>query len=266
MERITSPNNPRLKSALRLHTARGRQKQNRIIVFGIREISRAVQAGVQFREIFVDASAALSGQVAELQRSLGQGTCFLAIDSPLFRKLTFGQRTDELIGIAERPATDLGKLNVPEISTVLVLESLEKPGNLGAISRTADAAGRTALLLADPRTDVFHPNAIRASVATVFSVPLACGSSAEISDWLNQHDFEVLAMTPEATQTIFEIHLPRRTAFVLGSEARGLTDIWKLGRRQAKLPMAGIADSLNVSVTAALLMFEAYRQRESKST
>jgi TrmH family RNA methyltransferase len=254
MEKISSLQNPRFKLALRLHTSRGRQKQNRIIVFGSREVSRALDAGVRFSEIMIGGDHADQPQVVNFVQAMtssiesGEVQCF-ELDSELFAKLAYGDRVDGLIGIADRPNTSLERFEKDKMQLVIVIESLEKPGNVGAIARSADGCGADAILLADPQTDAFHPNAIRASMASVFSVPIAVGSSSEIQTWLRDNKFDVYVATPEAKHSLYETDLSGRCAFVFGNEANGLSRQWRDRGdwKFVKLPMLGIADSLNVS-------------------
>ena len=276
METITSAQNQRFKDAMRLHRSRGRQKQQRIIVFGFREVSRAIEAGVQFSELMVLPERLGDRQLNIRETQDSSETSVIALTQPLFEKLAFGDRVDGVVGIADRPDTSLDQLdsrlrdsrqfdsNAP--SVVLVMESIEKPGNFGAIARSADACGADAMLIADPLTDVFHPNSIRSSVATVFSVPLAGGSSEDIQRWLIENGYQILIGTPEAERSLYSQDLGGRIAFVVGNEARGLGDLWRTGSwRGVRLPMSGIGDSLNVSVTASLMMFEAKRQQLSRA-
>jgi TrmH family RNA methyltransferase len=265
METITSLANPRFKSALRLHTTRGRIKQNRIVVFGFREVVRAMKAGLVFEELMLDVEGISVDARAQLERMAGcldsSNTTVLGLTRQLFDKLKYGDRTEDVVGIASRPETDLVNIQSNEASVLIVLESIEKPGNIGAIARSADGCGVDGLLIADPVSDVFHPNAIRSSVSTVFSVPVACDHSKNIAKWLIENDYQVFVGTPEAPTSIYEADLTGRVAFVFGNEARGLTHSWRSADwNRIKLPMSGTADSLNVSVTASLMMYEARRQ------
>lgn len=275
METITSAQNQRFKDAMRLHTSRGRQKQQRIIVFGYREVSRAIEAGVHFSEAMILPERLGDRQLDIRNPGAKPDTTIVPLARPLFEKLAFGDRVDGVVGIAARPDTSLEKLDdrlarngvsvAAGVSLVLVVEAIEKPGNFGAIARSADACGADALLISDPLTDVFHPNSIRSSVATVFSVPLACASSNTIQEWLSENQYQLVVGTPEAQISLYDQDLSGRIAFVVGNEARGLSEQWRTGEWQGvKIPMSGIGDSLNVSVTASLMMFEATRQQRSK--
>lgn len=269
IDTISSPHNTRFKHALKLHTSRGRRKHNQTLVIGIREVARALEMGVLLREFMFDGSmvetegfSALKAQI-DMQRSDASGHL---LTPALFQRLTYGNRDSSVIGIAERPETSLEKLPVTDESLIIVLESLEKPGNLGAIVRSADASGCDAVCLADPRTDVFHPNAIRTSVATVFAIPIAAGSSEEVQKWLRENQYRILMARPDAPKCLYETNLTGRVAVVFGSEATGLSEQWNLNSNiHVSLPMLGINDSLNVSVTASLFMYERLRQTRSLS-
>jgi TrmH family RNA methyltransferase len=162
------------------------------------------------------------------------------------------------------PDLALDALPLPPDPLVLVLEAVEKPGNLGAVLRSADGAGVDAVILADPRTDPFNPNAVRASLGTIFATRLAAASSDEVRRWLLARDVRILAARVDGAVDYTDADLRAGVAIVLGSEAEGLTDEWSgEGVIAIRLPMLGIADSLNVSITAAVLAYEARRQRGS---
>ncbi|MGH2513338.1 MAG: TrmH family RNA methyltransferase, partial [Candidatus Limnocylindrales bacterium] len=167
-----------------------------------------------------------------------------------------------LVGVIRTPPVGLDRLALPAEPLVVVAESVEKPGNLGAILRSADGAGADALIAADPRTDVFNPNAIRASLGTIFSVPVAVASSADTIAWLMARRIRIIAARVDGSVPYTEANLRGPLAIVLGSEAHGLAGAWSMpGIEAVHLPMLGSADSLNVSVAAAILLYEARRQR-----
>ena len=269
IEKITSLQNPRVKKAIRLHTSRGRQMQRRIIVFGEREVTRAMSAGVVFEEIYLhdDAPSELINSVVNKS---GAGQIF-QLTSEVFSKLAYGDRNEGLIGVAPRPGTDLNSLELPlpesdDGALVVVAQAIEKPGNLGAIVRSADACGVSAILLADTLTDFYHPNSIRSSTAAVFGMPVATGSSEEIMDWLTNNQFNVFTAMLQDSNEFFQNDLSGNVAIVLGNEANGLTQEWNRPEFNAvSLPMLGNADSLNVSVTASVMIYEATRQRKNWS-
>lgn len=260
LQPITSENNPKFKNALRLHSSRGRKQQNRIIIFGLQEISRACQAGVTILEVFFDENRT---PPEFLDKVSGAG--FYQLTSSLFDKLAFGDRNDGVVAVAQRPESDLAGLSLSQDALVVVLQGIEKPGNVGAVFRSADGAGTEAVLLADPLTDVFHPNSIRASLGTVFSMPTASADSRSLLEYLQEQRFQILAACLDTEQDYYSIDLKRRTALVLGNEKRGLSDDWRRdGIRPFQLPMRGQVDSLNVSSTSAILVYEAMRQRHDR--
>lgn len=263
MKLISSPDNPKYKAALKLATSRGRQKQNRIAIFGAREVQKGLAAGIPIDEAFICRDRLTNQQLAEVDQSFStSGVPIWELPPKLFEKLAFGERSDGLLAIAPRPATDLARIRLSENPLLVVLQSVEKPGNIGAVARSADAIGADALILADSVCDVFHPNAIRASMGCVLSLQTAVCDSNELKAWLEKNNVAVVAARVDAAKLYFDVDFRSATAIVLGSEAHGLTDDWRgFGVNAVRLPMRGFADSLNVSVTAAVLMFEAARQR-----
>jgi TrmH family RNA methyltransferase len=262
--RITSMHNQRIKDAVRLRDRRGRDQQGRIVIDGARELLRAISAGVVVREVFVCEEACHTPEAQRvLEWSGGSAVSRYDVTPPVFEKLSFGQRAEGVVAVADAPQRgwhDLGQLGSPPL--VAVLESVEKPGNLGAICRTADAAGVSAILLADPRTDVFGPNAIRASLGTVFTVPIVQAPVNEILAWLKAEGLRMIATQVDAAGAYTAADYRGPTAIILGSEAHGLSDAWSAAEiTPVHVPMLGAADSLNVSVVAGLLFYEALRQR-----
>jgi TrmH family RNA methyltransferase len=178
-----------------------------------------------------------------------------------FERLAYGDRADGVVLVVRAPHAELGDLQLPPEPLVVVTEDVEKPGNVGAILRSADAVGADAVI-AVGGTDLFNPNVIRASVSTVFSVPVAAASAAEAAAWLRERGVRIVAALVDARRLHIEADLRGPIALVLGSEASGLSEAWRGADVEAvRLPMAGIADSLNVSVAAAVLLYEAWRQR-----
>ena len=186
----------------------------------------------------------------------------IGVSKPVFEKISYRENPDGWLAVFPIPQRKLDDLRLEDRPLVIVAESVEKPGNLGAMLRTADAAGVDAFLVCDPRADLYGPNVVRASRGTVFSVRMASGSSQEIFDFLKQHDVRILAATPGATQPYTSEDLRGSTAIAIGTEDQGLTDFW-LDRADAKvlIPMSGKVNSLNVSIATALIVYEAVRQR-----
>ncbi|MBU4271550.1 MAG: RNA methyltransferase [Planctomycetes bacterium] len=273
MSPITSIQNPRVKNAVRLRDRRHREKQGRILIDGSRELLRAIDAGVKLLETFVcrplreneDSQRLL----AALPRSGGE---VLEVSEAVFEKLAFGRRTEGVLGVAETPRNTLDSLSLrwggsstaaPTFPLVAVLEGVEKPGNVGAVLRSADAAGVSALITADPRTDLYNPNAIRASLGTIFTMPVCEATSDDALAWLRKNGFRIFAARVDSAVDYTEEDYRGPTAIVLGSEAEGLSSLWTGDDvRAVRLPMLGAADSLNVSAAAAVLFYEALRQRK----
>ena len=254
MQTITSPSNPRFKEALQLHTSRGRKKQNRIIVFGRREIDRAIAAGITPDQIFVH---------AESETTSFDDKKIYQLPAPLFEKLSYGNRLDDAIMTAARPSTDLDNFDFQGDTIVTVLEAIEKPGNLGGILRSADGSGVDGVIVTNPQTDVYHPNSIRNSSGATFSVPIAVDNNENVLAQLKSAGFRILVACPKAEANFYDVDLRGKTAIVLGNEAEGVSDFWSSAADEAfNIPMLGIADSLNVSVTAAIVMYESLRQRK----
>jgi TrmH family RNA methyltransferase len=261
--RITSRQNQRVKDAARLRIGRERLRSGRFIIDGAREISRAISGGVRCLEAYVSDAIGESpavGEVLAATRSSGAET--FQVTPEVFSKLAFGDRDDGIVVVAETPKRGLDTLQLPANPFVAVLESLEKPGNVGAILRSADAAGVDAVIVADGRTDLYNANTIRASLGTVFRENVCEATSAATIEWLRHRGLRIVAARPDAGKSYSEYDFRGGLAVVLGSEASGLTGAWRGANIAAlRLPMLGIADSLNVSTTAAVLFYEALRQR-----
>jgi RNA methyltransferase, TrmH family len=260
---ITSLQNPRVKEAVRLRDPRHRRKQRRIVIDGARELLRAVNAGLAMLEVFVCESLCKGDDAGQLLSILDRGGSELfSVSEAIFEKLAFGHRTEGVLAVAEMPQPTLDSLTLGQNPLVAVLEAVEKPGNVGAVLRSADAAGVSAVIVTDSGTDLYNPNAIRASLGTIFTMQVCEATSAAARTWLRERDFAVVAARVDGAVPYTEVDLRGPTAIVLGSEAKGLSPTWTdEGIQAVRLPMLGVADSLNVSVTAAVLFYEALRQR-----
>jgi RNA methyltransferase, TrmH family len=261
---ITSRQNERVKDAVRLRNSRERARQRRFIIDGAREISRALAAGIRCVEAFfcepLSDSPHAQNVLADLRSSAIE---LLPVTPEVFAKLCFGDREDEgIVVVAETPARQLANVKLPTQPLLAVVEGLEKPGNLGAILRTADAAGIDAVVVANGGTDLFNPNVIRASLGTVFRGHVVEASTLETTAWLRAQSVRSFAARPDASLVYTAADFSGSAAIVLGSEAKGLSAAWHgADITPVQLPMHGIADSLNVSTTAAVLFYEALRQR-----
>lgn len=260
---LASPSNPRIKAAARLRERRERDKRGLTLVDGARELRRALEAGVEVMEAFV-CEPQVAGEDARtaLDELRSSNVAVTTTTEAAFAKLAFGDRAEGLVAVVRAPSLDLDDLTLPVDPLLVVIEGVEKPGNLGAVLRSADGAGVDALIAASPLTDLANPNVIRASAGTIFTVPMAAAPTDEALRWLRDRRIRIVAARVDATEAYTELDLTGPVAIVLGSEAEGLTDAW-LGPdiEAVHLPMLGVADSLNVSVTAAILVYEARRQR-----
>ena len=267
-DRLSSPQNPRIKQLLRLQQkAAERRALGLTLVEGLRELTIAVEAGVAVATVY--SCPELTGEEGQAAlQSLFSGRAaapeWLEVTRPVFEKVAYREGSDGLLAVLRTPARTLADLRLPANPLVVVLEAVEKPGNLGAILRTADAAPVDAVLIGDPRTDLFNPNVIRASIGCVFTVPTVAAPVADILAFLQAKGIRsyAAALAPEARPyTACDFRGP--TALVLGTEADGLTPQLRAACNETVIiPMMGRIDSLNVSVAAAVLAFEAVRQRQ----
>jgi TrmH family RNA methyltransferase len=194
------------------------------------------------------------------------GAEIIAVSEEVMRRLVFGERLEGVLGVADMPRPRLedlpSRITRQEPPLVAVIEGLEKPGNVGAILRSADGAGLSAVIAADPAADLYNPNAIRASLGAVFTVPVCTAEPEAVRAWLRRHGLDIVATRPDATKHYAAVDYRRPTAIVLGSEATGLSPLWSGPEiTTVRLPMLGAVDSLNVAATAAVLFYEARRQR-----
>ncbi|MCI0344299.1 MAG: RNA methyltransferase [Chloroflexi bacterium] len=259
---ITSRTNPRLRSAARLRDRGARSETGMTLVDGAREVNRAFEAGVAFEALFV-CSELLSGPDARAALEAARVTRveIVACSKDAFGVVAFGDRAEGLVGVVRTTTLEVDDLELPEEPLILVTEGVEKPGNLGAILRSADGAGADALI-AVGGTDLDNPNVIRASLGTVFGLPVVAADGEETAAWLLAKGIRVVAAVVGAPLPYFEADLRGSVAIVLGSENAGLSDAWRGSNVEAvSLPMLGVADSLNVSAAAAVLLYEARRQR-----
>ncbi|WP_164102513.1 TrmH family RNA methyltransferase [Candidatus Laterigemmans baculatus] len=253
---ITSAANPRFRAAVRLRQGRVRRREGRFLVDGRREISRAIAAGYELLELYVTTdspSAESLGAIPQL---------WIELPPSMLDQLAYGDRNEGAVAVFAARHRTLDQLRLPENPLLVVLDRVEKPGNIGAVFRSADAAGASAVLLSDCAGDLFNPNLIRASLGTAFTTPAAQATAAEVRHWLHARGVRMLATRVDAPATLWETDWRAPAAIVIGSEAEGLGPEWAgEGISGVRIPMAGVADSLNASVTAALCLFEATRQR-----
>ena len=262
---ISSPQNPRIKHVVKLRKRNVRDEEDLFLIEGYRECLRALGSQWPFEELFICPDLFLGENEEDLiQEAESRGTTVIQCSEPVFRKIAYRDRPDGLLAVAPQAHITFDDLQHLENPFLLILVGIEKPGNLGTMLRTADGAGVDAVILSDKVTDIYNPNTVRASVGTLFSVPVIESPAQECWAWLEDQGIPLLAMTPHATRSLYDTPLTGPIAVTMGSEMLGLDDAW-LERAELKtfLPMGGIADSLNVSTAASITLYEVLRQRLS---
>jgi TrmH family RNA methyltransferase len=281
-ERITSLQNPRVKQLVKLRDRRERDEAGLFVIEGYREVRRALEKGVRPKEFYFSPDWFLGeNEPALIEEARAAGAQLFELSKDAFAKVAYRERPDGLLAVAPQWKKTLDDLSVagvadpgssrsPRSATpatakppfLLVVESIEKPGNLGTILRSADAAGCDAVIVCDPVTDVFNPNVVRASTGVLFSVPVIISDSATVHVWLKEKGIRTAATTPHTTNIYTQTDLRGPLAIIMGSEQYGLSDFWlKEANFLVRIPMAGQADSLNVAMATIITLFEAVRQR-----
>jgi len=262
-EKITSLQNPRLKELVKLRDRRARDEAGCFLVEGYREIRRALEKGVTLQSVYFAPEWFLgANEPALLAQAEAAGASLCELSRAAFAKVAYRERPDGLLAVAPQWRRTLAELVLPAEPFLLVVEAIEKPGNLGTILRSADAAGCDAVVVCDPVTDLFNPNVVRASTGVLFSVPCVVAESAAVLAWLRERRIRVVATTPAAETLYTRADLRGPLAVVMGSEQYGLSEFWLHGADlPVRIPMAGQADSLNVAMATIIALFEAVRQR-----
>ncbi len=263
---ITSPANQRLKGLVALRRRRVREDAGTSLLEGLEETTLALDAGVVPRALFHCPELMLDPEVglALVERARGVGAEIVQLGRTAFEKVAYREGPDGILAKVPSPGRALADIDLADDALVLLCEGVEKPGNLGAALRTADAAGVALVISADPVTDWGNPNVIRSSKGTVFSVPVATASTDEAFAWLAERGVEVVATTPDTDVEHTDADLTGAVALAVGSEKYGLSDaaLDRAGRR-VRIPMVGRANSLNVATSAAIVVYEAVRQRRA---
>lgn len=257
---ISSLSNPQVKEAVKLRESKKRRADGRFLIDGRREISRAIASGVQMDKIFYVPESCDERLLASIRSTSAE---LIDVTEPVLEKIAFGSRDEGAVAVAIRPERTLDSLVLSDKPLIGVLEGVEKPGNLGAVLRSADGVGLDALILTDCKTDIYNPNAVRASLGAIFSVPVVETTAQNAIQWLEKRNIAIFAAIVDGAIEYSTANFNQPCAIVLGSEADGLTSAWRGTNVQPIfLPMKGIADSLNVSVTAGILFYSALAQRK----
>ncbi len=263
-ESITSPQNPKIKTLLELQEkSKARRREGLFVVEGVRELLHCISTGYQVHSLFVCMDILSEDALNEIGEASGIRSCF-SIPKHIYEKVAYRGSTEGVIAELKCKSHSLDNLHLKDNPLIVVMESVEKPGNLGAILRSADAAGVDAVIVCDPLTDIYNPNLIRSSIGGIFTVPTAAASSEDAIKWLKDRNIKIYTAQLQDSEWYYDTDMTKGTAIVMGTEATGLTDAWrKAADAHIKIPMLGRLDSLNVSVSAAILMYEAVRQRNA---
>ena len=270
IESITSAQNPKIKDLLALQEkSKERKRKGLFVVEGRRELQHCIEAGYEPHTLFICRDIISDKDFDAILGTIEENFCglnvqIIEIPQHLYDKAAYRGGTEGVIAELKCKDMSLDALKLKENPLVVVLEAVEKPGNLGAVLRSADASGVDAVIVCDPLTDMYNPNLIRSSIGAVFTVPVAAASSEDTINWLKSKNIKIYTAQLQDSEWYYDTDMKGGTAIVMGTEATGLTDAWrKAADAHIKIPMLGRLDSLNVSVSAAILMFEAVRQRNS---
>ena len=258
--KISSLQNTKVKQLVALQQKSAeRRKQGVFVVEGIRELEHCMDAGYTVNSIFFCPELTDTGALSSL---LPENLASYEVSPEVYEKMAYRGSTEGVIAIVQSKQVGLKDLRLSDHPLLIVLESVEKPGNLGAILRSADAAGADAVIICDPLTDLYNPNLIRSSIGAIFTVPCVACSTDECIAFLKSHGIRILTAQLQDSHLYYNTDMTQGTAIVMGTESTGLTDTWrKAADAHIRIPMLGQLDSLNVSVSAAILLFEAVRQR-----
>ena len=264
-EVITSLQNPKVKNVVKLRERRHRDLQGLMLIEGIRELTLALDNRINLESIFYcEKYFHNQNELPLIKHAKEDGITLIEVDKRVFQKIAYKEHPDGLLAVAHQPKLPIKNLVLTKSPLLVVVVAIEKPGNLGAILRSADAAGVDGVIVCDQCTDIYNPNVVRSSIGTIFSMQVATGSSREVIYWLKEKGILTVAASPGATNEYTDIDFRTPVAIVLGSEKLGLSDEWlNIVDKQACIPMHGQADSLNVAVSTTVFLYEAIRQRRS---
>jgi len=265
---ISSFNNAHVKRLqLLIRSNQKRKKEGFFIIEGAKEIRAALLSGYQIESVFICPTLCKDNDLYKLIKELNQKISVFEITKPIYENIAYRESTEGVMAICAVKEHALEHLKLSKNPFVIVLEAVEKPGNLGAVLRTADACGADAVIVCDQVVDIYNTNVIRSSTGCVFYQQIATASSKETIKWLKNNNFQICAATPLSNKNYTDINLCPAVAIVLGSEAKGLTKIWfNKADMLVKIPMLGKTDSLNVSISAAVIAYEIVRQRFIKTS
>lgn len=256
---ITSPQNSKIKGIIALEKARERNRENVFVIEGFKELSLAIESGYTLNSVFFCEDIIPATRLIQLVKNKN---LLIPVQRSVFEKIAYRETTGGVIAIGNQKKHELKNLKLSSNPLLMVIEGVEKPGNLGAILRTADAAGADGVIICDPQTDFYNPNVIRSSVGCVFTMPLAAETSENTIAWLKENNIQIFCTHLQASEPYHLTNYTQPLAIVLGRESTGLTELWvENSTKNIIIPMQGKIDSMNVSTAAAVVIFEARRQR-----
>lgn len=261
MADISSVQNHRIREVAQLlEKSRARKSSRLFVAEGLNELRLCSKAGYVIEAVFFEEDVITEASLRDITGII-DAPC-MSVSPAVMAKIAYRQGVRNAVALVKAVSHEPGKLNLPAQPLILVAEAVEKPGNLGALLRSADAAGVDAVVICDPATDIYNPNVIRSSVGCVFTVPIVVTETEKAIAWLNQSGIRIFTTFMDDARSVWEEDLRQPCALVVGTESTGLSDVWRLREaRNVLIPMFGMVDSLNVSTAASLLMFEAARQR-----
>lgn len=266
IEVLTSTKNPKVKDAIKLMDRRQRDQAGLMLIEGVKELTLAIKDGVTISRLFYceDLFRGVEEQ-GILEEADAQGAELIQVGANVFKKLAYREDSFGLFAVAKQPTKTLNDIPLKKTPLIIVVEGVEKPGNLGAILRSADAAGVDGVIVCGKTTDIYNPNVVRASIGTLFTVPVVKTTVPGAINWLKEKGIKTIATTPNAETDYFDADLKGPCAIVMGSEHEGLSDTWlNEADIRVSIPMKGEADSLNLAMSATIMLYEAVRQRGEK--
>ncbi len=256
---ITSLQNPKIKNVVALEKARERKLQGVFLIEGVRETSLAIHAGYDLQTVFFCPDIVSADEMIVL---VGNENLLVPVQRTVFEKIAYRESTGGVLVVARQRNHEISSVKLSQNPLILIVEAVEKPGNLGALLRTADAANLDAVIICDPQTDFYNPNVIRSSIGCVFTRQVASATTAETIAWLAKKNITSYCTYLEASMPYHTCDYTKPCAIVMGTEATGLSPEWvKNAGANIIIPMQGKIDSMNVSTAAAIVIFEAKRQR-----
>lgn len=263
MKEISSVHNPLIKEIFQLQEkSKARKKSGLFVIEGMREIEIALKNDYQIEQLLCCFDLINQDYFETFRTKISENTQFISISKEVYQKIAYRESTEGIIAVTNAKTHRLDEIKLPENPLIIVLESLEKPGNIGAILRTADAAKVDAVFIADPKTDLYNPNIVRSGVGAVFTNKIAMADSEEIIKLLKNKNIPIFSAILQEAVPYYSVDYSKGAAIVMGTEATGLSDIWRAeSDANIIIPMEGQIDSMNVSVATAILIFEAKRQK-----